>query len=129
MASEAVQAIIDESQCQFCVGSSLFETMEIGLLMRISTMTQQEIMAEVSCFTCLGMSLPQAAILVLLNSILTSGGGGGGGGGSATAGCGVVNPEGVVVANQCALYYNTANDTFWVKRVGSGNSAGWSQLV
>jgi hypothetical protein len=41
---------------------------------------------------------------------------------------GVVNPEGVVVGTVGQTYFNTANETFWVKKTGSGNT-GWLQLI
>lgn len=41
---------------------------------------------------------------------------------------GVVNPEGVVVASPGATYRNTANDTFWSKDTGTGNT-GCIQLI
>jgi hypothetical protein len=59
--------------------------MEITLLKNIltgagTTMTQEEINAESGCFTCYGMTLAQANILVLLNEIagVLSGNGGAG---------------------------------------------------
>ena len=58
-------------------------------------------------------------------------GGGGGSGGSGTGGAGmtgVVNPEGSVTATPGTTYYNTANQSFWTKGSGSGNT-GWVQLI
>jgi len=118
------QEILAESQCTVCSGTaSLFESAAITILKQITGMTQAQIEAESPCWLCYGLSQSQAAMLVLLNSIAGATGSG------ATTSGGVVNPEGVVVANQYSLYYNSANDTFWVKRTGSGNNTGWSQLI
>jgi hypothetical protein len=51
---------------------------------------------------------------------------GGGGGGGGTIQLGVVDPEGVVTADEGAAYLNTALQTFWVKQVGNGNNTGWT---
>lgn len=53
---------------------------------------------------------------------LIDGGGGGGGGGTT----GVVDPGGSVTADAGSLYYNTANDTFWVNTDGA---TAWHQLI
>lgn len=132
MASAAVQAIIDDSQCAVCTGGTLFQTMEAGLLLRILsnlgvTMTQAEIMAEATCFTCLGMSLAQAVTLVLLNEISAEiAGGGTGTGGAGVVGAG--SPEGVVTAPPGTSYYDTVGLAFWYKTSGVG-SVGWTQVV
>jgi hypothetical protein len=125
--------IIADSECSVCLGISLFESMQITLLKQIltgagTTMTQDEINAESGCFTCFGMTLGQANVLVLLNAISDAFGGGGGGGGGLNVAPGVVNPEGVVTANAGATYWNSANQTFWEKQSGSGNT-GWVQLI
>lgn len=49
----------------------------------------------------------------------------GGGGAIAPGG---VDPEGVVVGNPGQTYFNTANNTFWVKSTGTGDT-GWIQLI
>lgn len=41
---------------------------------------------------------------------------------------GVVDPEGVVSQPAGKYYFNTANNSFWVKRTGTGNT-GWQQLL
>lgn len=51
-------------------------------------------------------------------------GGGAGGGGEAGAG----SPEGVVAATPGTTYFNTSDDSFWVKATGTGNT-GWIQLI
>lgn len=122
-------SIISESNCSICPGISLFESMEIAILKQIlidlgDPMTQAEINAESGCFTCYGMSLGQAQILVLLNALSDSLSGGAGGGGEV----GVVDPEGVVTAEPGTTYWNSANQTFWVKQSGSGDT-GWVQLI
>lgn len=129
MASAAVQEIIDESQCAVCTGGTLFQTMEAGLLLRILTgigvtMTQAEILSEASCFTCLGMSLPQAVTLVLLNAIDANITGGGIPGSQIGSG----SPEGVVTAEPGTMYWDSVGDALWVKETGSGNT-GWHQIV
>lgn len=86
-------------------------------------MTQSEINEEASCYLCLGVSLSEAQILVLLNAVSDNIGGGGAGGL-----VGAVNPEGVVTADPGTSYYNTANATFWYKATGSGNT-GWVHLI
>ena len=59
--------------------------MQISILRNIleasdSPMTPAEINAQAACFVCLGMSLAQAQILVLLNAVATATSGGGDGG-------------------------------------------------
>lgn len=61
-------------------------------------------------------------ILIALNE----GGTGGGPGGGWLKG--VVDPEGVVTATAPAGYVNTANQTFWIKESGTGNT-GWQLFV
>lgn len=41
---------------------------------------------------------------------------------------GVVDPEGVVQQPPGKYYFNTANDTLWVKRTGTGKT-GWQKLL
>lgn len=41
---------------------------------------------------------------------------------------GVVDPEGVVTGNPGQTYSNTANNSFWVKYTGNGNT-GWHCLI
>lgn len=65
-------------------------------------------------------------LLVVIAQLLCNGGGGGGGGGGGETG--VVDPEGVVTASPGTTYYNSANQTFWVKASGVGNT-GWVQIV
>jgi hypothetical protein len=45
-----------------------------------------------------------------------------------TGGSGALDPEGVVTANPGATYFNTAAETFWVKKTGVSNT-GWRQLI
>lgn len=133
MASAAVQSIIDESECAVCMGNeSLFQTMQVGLLLRILTalgvtMTQAEILAETSCYTCLGMSVPEAVTLVLLNEIDLAVGGGGGGGVSANL-VGSGSPVGVVTPAQIGQFYSdSTNDVLW-QALGA-TSADWHQWI
>ena len=82
------QSILSEAQCFVCTGEmDLFQAIEIGILRNMLTelgapMTQAEINAASSCFLCYGMSLAEANILVLLNSVAANISGGGGGGGT-----------------------------------------------
>lgn len=46
--------------------------------------------------------------------------------GGALAGAG--SPEGVVSANPGVTYLNTTNESFWVKKTGTGNT-GWIALI
>lgn len=55
---------------------------------------------------------------------LYSAGGGGGGNGQV----GVVDPEGVVTASPGTTYWNSSNNTLWVKVSGTGNT-GWVQII
>ena len=41
---------------------------------------------------------------------------------------GVVDPEGVVVGTPGQNYLNSATDTYWVKKTGTGNT-GWMKLI
>lgn len=41
---------------------------------------------------------------------------------------GVVDPEGSVTAIAPKLYWNSANQTLWIKNSGTGNT-GWIQLI
>ena len=125
--------IISTAQCFNCNGATLFESMQISILRNIleasdSPMTQDEINTQAACFVCLGMSLAQAQILVLLNAVAaaTSGGGGGATGG-AIVGSG--SPEGVVAGNPGALYVDITNHAFYIKETGSGNMTFWQQYV
>lgn len=59
--------------------------------------------------------------LQLLCNIFDGGGGGGGGGGLAGAG----SPEGVVTADPGTTYWDTSDETLWVKSTGTGNT-GWA---
>lgn len=132
MASAAVQAIIDDGQCAVCTGGTLYQTMEVGLLLRIlnalgTTMTQAEIMAEATCFTCLGMSLPQAVTLVLLNEIDAAIDGDGSGGVSANL-LGSGSPVGVVTPTALGQFYSdTTNDTLW--QAFGATSADWHNWI
>lgn len=65
----------------------------------------------------------------ILNALRNSLGGGGGGSGTGQNGVtGVGSPEGVVTANAGTPYYDTAADSFWFKKSGTGNT-GWVQLI
>lgn len=48
--------------------------------------------------------------------------------GGASGYSGVVDPNGVVTADPGSTYRNTANDTFWSKDTGTGDT-GWHQLI
>lgn len=51
-----------------------------------------------------------------------------GGAGATEVTKGVVDPEGAVTKTAPHIYVNTANQTFWVKESGSGNT-GWRQYI
>ena len=125
------QSILDDAQCSVCTGAmTLFQAMEIGILRNIltglgETMTQAEINEASACFVCLGLSLAEANILVLLNAVADAGGGGGG----TSNNGGVVDPEGVVSGTQWQWYTNTANQTYWQKQSPGTGTTGWQQVV
>lgn len=60
----------------------------------------------------------------ILGALADGAAGGGGSGGTV----GVVDPEGAVTADPGASYFNTANNTYWAKASGTGNT-GWTQLI
>lgn len=132
MASAAVQEIIDDSQCAVCTGGTLYQTLEVGLLVRILsalgvTMSQAEIMAEATCFTCLGMPLAQAVALVLLNEISATVTGGGGGSVSPNI-SGAGSPVGVVTPSAINQFYrDTTGIALW--QATGLTSADWLQWI
>ncbi len=68
------QTVLSVTQCLSCGPNSLADKLETGLLQIIlgilgAPMTQSEIMAGAACYVCLGLSLPEAIRMVLLNEI------------------------------------------------------------
>jgi len=69
-------------------------------------MTQAEINAAANCFVCLGMSLAEAQILVLLNAVSAASGGGGS---NNISGAG--EPVGVVTPDAINQFYRDTDGT------------------
>lgn len=123
--------IASESQCSVCLGTSIFEAMQLTILNNILTglgvtMTQQEINTAAACFLCYGMSLAQAQALVLLNAIAENGGGGGGGGGALSV---TGDPNGVLVGDNNQFAWDATNDVLWVNEGADGSTGPWHQIV
>jgi hypothetical protein len=108
--------------------------MEITLLKNIltgagTTMTQDEINAESGCFTCFGMTLGQANVLVLLNAISDAFGGGGGGGGALSANLsGAGSPVGVVTPTALNQFYRDTTGNALYQSTGL-TSADWINWI
>jgi hypothetical protein len=66
-------------------------------------------------------ALAQAIFMQLLCNVSA-----GGVAGIGLAGAG--SPEGVVTASPGTTYLNTADESFWVKKTGTGNT-GWIELI
>lgn len=104
------------SQSSVGFGESLFEAMQVTILRNILTglgvtMTTQEINTAAACFICLGMSLPQAQALVLLNAISENVSGGGGG--AQEVYTGAAPPAAPDNPALPALYYPTGGGTLF----------------
>lgn len=82
----------------------------------------QTLLSQAKCYICLGITLAEALELALLAQIINGGGVAGGGL------TGVVNPEGNVTGVPGQTYWNSANQSFWIKNSGTGNT-GWVQLI
>lgn len=76
--------------------------------------------------SCINCSLSEKQILAAILAVLDGGSGGGGGGGGSV---GVVDPNGAVTGSPGDLYFNSANQTFWVKASGTSTDTGWIQLI
>lgn len=74
------------------------------------------------CFQCLSQKELQQVVTYLLCQILSNGSSGSAG----LSGAG--SPEGVVTANPGTTYVNTTDESFWVKKTGTGNT-GWIKLI
>jgi len=90
-------------------------------------MTQSEINSQAACFVCLGMSLAQAQVLVLLNAVAVASSGGGGGGSNNISGVG--EPNGVVTPDAINQFYRDTDGTpsLWQSTGLTNNS--WIQWV
>lgn len=122
--------IASESECSVCLGTSMYEAMQLTILQNILTelgvtMTQQEINTAAACFVCYGMSLAQAQALVLLNEISANVSGGGGGGAVAVTG----DPNGVTTADELQFGWDETNDVLWIHEDADGTNTGWVQIV
>lgn len=80
----------------------------------------QELANDSKCFC--GLSERQLLQVIAYASANAAGGSGGGG----LAGSG--SPEGAQTANPGTTYLNTDDDSFWVKKTGTGNT-GWIELI
>lgn len=88
-------------------------------------MTQSEIMSLASCWTCLGLSLPEAVKMVLLNEVSENISGGGGGSSNLT---GVGSPVGVVTPDAVGQFYTeTGGPILW--QATGVTAADWQQLT
>lgn len=81
-----------------------------------------DLISVARCFACLTpVQLLQVQTYLLCQLVL-----GGGVGIGVTPG--TVDPEGNVSASPGGTYFNSSNQTFWVKQTGTGNT-GWVQLI
>jgi hypothetical protein len=71
-----------------------------------------------------GDSLQVNAVKLVAHLSALSGGGGVGGGLAFTTGAG--SPEGAVSGSPGDTYWNTSNDTYYVKVTGSATNTGWA---
>ena len=120
MATCSASDLLAEAACYCGATANGLEQMKLALLCKIwqinDPMAQCDVsslMQSAKCFDCLTPHQLDVLQTQLLCEILVSGGAGG----KTCLLCGVVDPT-AVPSCDCAIYYNTANGTFWVWDAG-----------
>lgn len=127
MTAAEVQDLVSEAPCDMCATPGLAYYLVLAALFDLANgedvpMTIQELTTQANCLLCVSPGMVPYLMIAAIRQISTGGGIGGGG----ESGSG--SPEGVVTADPGVTYWDTADQSLWVKDTGAGNT-GWVQVI